>query len=310
MNPRTFKIIEEVSSQGIWSWLEIDNLSNSLYLEFQNLKLLEDMVIWGDDYNGNLAIRFGDNLSLTIFYNNVSDCKFLKFKEEELEDLFSSDIQIIDKLDYFYREFSKDICKLKFQDYEYLEELSVNFKNKKVLIIGFARSGYEAAKVLIKKGNIVVLNDFKERDKQEEDKVVELENMGVKFVFGGHPDDLLDSSFDYVIKNPGVPIDHKYVLKAHELGIEVINEVELAFRILDKKIKLIGITGTNGKTTTTTLIYEMLKKEKEDLQTSLQDEKISKNITKRLDKYVLICYIIIEQGLAFRLSIRWKNSQR
>ncbi|MCQ2977809.1 MAG: hypothetical protein MJ232_07340 [archaeon] len=134
MNPRTFKIIEEVSSQGIWSWLEIDNLSNSLYLEFQNLKLLEDMVIWGDDYNGNLAIRFGDNLSLTIFYNNVSDCKFLKFKEDELEDLFSSDIQIIDKLDYFYREFSKDICKLKFQDYEYLEVLSVNFKNKKVLI--------------------------------------------------------------------------------------------------------------------------------------------------------------------------------
>ena len=84
--------------------------------------------------------------------------------------------------------------------------------------------------------------------------------MGVKFIFGEHPDDLLDSSFDYLIKNPGVPIDHKYVLKARELGIEVLNEVEVAYRLLPSNVKLIGITGTNGKTTTTTLTYNIMSK--------------------------------------------------
>ena len=133
------------------------------------------------------------------------------------------------------------------------------FEHNKVLILGFARSGYEAAKLLINKGNEVILNDNKEEDKQDLDKVKELKDLGVKFVFGSHPDDLLDNSFDYLIKNPGVPIDHKYVIKARELGIEVINEVEMAYRLLPKGVNLVGITGTNGKTTTTTLTYNILK---------------------------------------------------
>lgn len=133
------------------------------------------------------------------------------------------------------------------------------FENKKVLILGFARSGYETAKTLIKRNNTVILNDSKDEDKHDDSKVKELRELGVEFVFGGHPDDLLDDSYDYLIKNPGVPIDHKYVLKARELGIEVINEVEMAFRLIDKNIKIVSITGTNGKTTTTTLTYEILK---------------------------------------------------
>ncbi len=132
------------------------------------------------------------------------------------------------------------------------------FKHNKILILGFARSGYEAAKLLIDRENEVILNDSKEEEKQDLDKVKELREMGVQFIFGSHPDDLLDSSFDYLIKNPGVPIDHKYVLKARELGIEVINEVEMAYRLLPKGVSIVGITGTNGKTTTTTLTYEIL----------------------------------------------------
>lgn len=132
------------------------------------------------------------------------------------------------------------------------------FKDNKVLILGMARSGYEAAKFLIKRGNIVYLNEAKEEDKMDSLKVAELRDLGVNLIFGSHPDDLLDSSFDYLIKNPGVPIDHKYVLKARELGIEVINEVEMAFRLLPDGVSLIGITGTNGKTTTTTLTYEIM----------------------------------------------------
>lgn len=131
------------------------------------------------------------------------------------------------------------------------------FENKKILILGFARSGYEAAKLLIEKNNTVVLTDLKTNHDKE--KIDELEKLGVTLVLGSHPQNLLDESFDYLIKNPGVPIDHYYVLKAKELGIKVINEVEMTYHLLPENVKLIAITGTNGKTTTTTLTYEMLK---------------------------------------------------
>lgn len=134
------------------------------------------------------------------------------------------------------------------------------FENKKILVLGMARSGYEACKYLSKHNNTIILNDGGSRNKQDEDKVLELEKLGVTCIFDGHPDDLLDNSFDYIIKNPGIRNDHKYVIKAKELGIPVINEVEMAYRLLPNDVTLIGITGTNGKTTTTTLTYEMIKK--------------------------------------------------
>ena len=134
------------------------------------------------------------------------------------------------------------------------------FTNNKILILGFARSGYEAAKLLLKRGNVVYLTDMKKDHDKEQ--MEELEKLGIHFVLGEHPDDLLDESFDYLIKNPGVPIDHKYVLKARELGVEVINEAEMAYRLFPEGINLIAITGTNGKTTTTTLIYKFLVEDK------------------------------------------------
>ena len=134
------------------------------------------------------------------------------------------------------------------------------FKDKKILILGLARSGFQAAKILVKRGNEVILNDFKDESKQDLRQVEELRKLGVHLVFGSHPDDLLDKSFDYLIKNPGVPIDHKYVLKAKELDISVINEVEMAYHLLPENVDIIGITGTNGKTTTTTIIYEIMHK--------------------------------------------------
>ena len=132
------------------------------------------------------------------------------------------------------------------------------FTNNKILILGLARSGYAAAKYLIEHNNEVYLNDGKPEEKLDKNQIEDLKSLGVHLIFGSHPDDLLDDSFDYLIKNPGVPIDHKYVLKARELGVEVINEAEMAFRLLPEGIKLIGITGTNGKTTTTTLTYEIM----------------------------------------------------
>ena len=131
------------------------------------------------------------------------------------------------------------------------------FQNKKILVLGAARSGISCAAKLIKLNNEVVLNDLKETDNLE---ITKLKEKGVKCILGSHPDDLLDSSFDYVIKNPGIRNDHKYVILAKKLNIPVINEVEFAYHLLPK-VKLIAITGTNGKTTTTTLTYNILKEE-------------------------------------------------
>lgn len=135
------------------------------------------------------------------------------------------------------------------------------FEHNKILILGCARSGLAAAEFLIKRNNEVIVNDLANIEKLNKEKIQYLESLGVKFVLGEHSDNLIDNSFDYLIKNPGIAIDHKYVLKCREMGIPVINELEMAYQCLkDKDITLIGITGTNGKTTTTTLIYEMIKK--------------------------------------------------
>ncbi len=132
------------------------------------------------------------------------------------------------------------------------------FNNKKILVLGMARSGYEAAKLLISMNNQVILND--KNDNQNSDHVQELKKLGIEVILGEHPKNLIDQTFDYIVKNPGVPLNHVYVIEAEKYNIPVINEVELAFHLLPQDINIIGITGSNGKTTTTTIIYEILKK--------------------------------------------------
>lgn len=130
------------------------------------------------------------------------------------------------------------------------------FENKKIFILGMARSGYEAAKLLSDYNNEIIVTDGKE---QKEELVSELESLGVKVIITSNQLSLLDDSFDYVIKNPGIKYDNPVVVKAKELGIKVINEVEMAYSFLDKSVNIIGVTGSNGKTTTTTLISEFMK---------------------------------------------------
>lgn len=132
------------------------------------------------------------------------------------------------------------------------------FENKKIFILGMARSGYHAAKILAKRNNEIVLSDINEN--QDKDHIKELEELGVKLILGSDPDNILDESFDYMIKNPGVKFDNKYVKYANEHNIKVINEIEMAYHLLPKGVKLIAITGTNGKTTTTSLTYEIVSK--------------------------------------------------
>ena len=132
------------------------------------------------------------------------------------------------------------------------------FENKKIFILGMARSGYEAAKVLVSHGCEVLVTDMKE---QKEEQVKELESLNIKVVITNDPVSLLDNTYDYVVKNPGIKLDHPICLKAQKLGIKVVCEVEVAYSFLPN-VQIIGITGSNGKTTTTTLIYEILKQAK------------------------------------------------
>lgn len=130
------------------------------------------------------------------------------------------------------------------------------FKNKKIFILGMARSGYEVAKLLSKSNNQILITDMKEQDQTQ---VEELKSLGVNYIVTDSPEELLDDSYDYVVKNPGIISTHKCVVKAKELGIKVINEVEVAYHHLPVGVKVVGITGSNGKTTTTTITYEILK---------------------------------------------------
>lgn len=130
------------------------------------------------------------------------------------------------------------------------------FENKKIFVLGMARSGYEAARLLATKNNEILITDMKEQDPEQ---VKELESLGVKFVLSETPEDILDNSYNFIVKNPGIHKSHKVILKAKELGIKVVNEVEVGYHFLPKDVKIIAVTGSNGKTTTTSLTYEILK---------------------------------------------------
>ena len=128
------------------------------------------------------------------------------------------------------------------------------FENKKILVLGLARSGMAASLVLHELGAILTVNDGKPFEENKEAQT--LLEAGIKVITGSHPIDLLDEDFALVVKNPGIRYDNPMIERAVAIGIPVITEVELAYLISEAPI--IGITGTNGKTTTTTLIAEVL----------------------------------------------------
>ena len=132
----------------------------------------------------------------------------------------------------------------------------IKLKNSKIFVLGMARSGYEVSKYLSRYNNEIIVTDAKEQDR---DKVKELESLGVKVVITDKPANFIDETFDLVIKNPGIKYTNPLVVKASSLGIAVVNEMEVASYFFPKNLQVIGVTGSNGKTTTTNLIYEMLK---------------------------------------------------
>ncbi|RAL26014.1 UDP-N-acetylmuramoyl-L-alanine--D-glutamate ligase [Thermoflavimicrobium daqui] len=128
------------------------------------------------------------------------------------------------------------------------------FSNCSVVVLGLAKSGVAVAKLLHQLGAKVIVNDRKTR--KECPEAEELEQLGIQVITGGHPDDLLDGDVDLLVKNPGIPYHVSPVQVALKRGIPVVTEVEIASQLT--KAPIIGITGSNGKTTTTTLVGKML----------------------------------------------------
>jgi len=127
------------------------------------------------------------------------------------------------------------------------------FNNKKVLVIGLGKSGIAAAQALVNQGANVSVQDNKTAEEMDPQLITYLENEKVTCYFTEMPKNPAD--FDMVVLSPGVPTDLQFIKDAEAKGVWVAGELELAYQLGHGKY--IGITGTNGKTTTTTLVGEI-----------------------------------------------------
>lgn len=138
-----------------------------------------------------------------------------------------------------------------------MENLNLeNIRNKRVLVVGMGKSGIAAVQAMLKLGADVSVQDSKEVEKIDAQLLSFLEGKGVKCYFHELPEHI--ESFDMLILSPGVNPELPFVREAEADGAEIIGELEIAYRIA--RASFVAITGTNGKTTTTTLAGEIFKK--------------------------------------------------
>ncbi|MBO8431601.1 UDP-N-acetylmuramoyl-L-alanine--D-glutamate ligase, partial [Spirochaetes bacterium] len=133
-----------------------------------------------------------------------------------------------------------------------------NWFDRKVLILGFSKSGIAAAKYLNRHGADVFITEYREEKADDKEKKEELLSMGIKIEFGGHSDEFIKDSY-LAVTSPGIPPHSDIIKRLHEEHIHVISEIELAASQTGKPF--IAITGTNGKTTTTALTAHILSSE-------------------------------------------------
>lgn len=135
-------------------------------------------------------------------------------------------------------------------------------KGKKVLVFGLGISGIGAGQILERHGAEVIMYDGNQKLTEEKIKKQLGEDSSAKIVIGDFPEEVLEK-LDMTVLSPGVPTDLPVIEKMREQGITVIGEVELAYQF--GKGDVLAITGTNGKTTTTTLLGEIMKNYQEDV---------------------------------------------
>ncbi len=131
----------------------------------------------------------------------------------------------------------------------------ITLTNKTILVVGLARTGVSCARFLAKQGARVTVTDMKSADNLA-GQTAELAGLPITWELGRHEESSFLTS-DLIVVSPGVPMEHPLLLKAKEQGREIVSEVELASRHIS--VPLVAITGTNGKTTTTTLLGEIFR---------------------------------------------------
>ncbi len=130
----------------------------------------------------------------------------------------------------------------------------INLTDKRIGVLGLGKSGIALARVLTKRGAHVLISDSKTKE-QLADMIKELDGVNVELETGGHTSRLYDN-MDMVVISPGASINLPILQDAYAAGVSVISEVEMAYLLA--KAPFIAITGTNGKSTTTTLTHETL----------------------------------------------------
>ena len=128
---------------------------------------------------------------------------------------------------------------------------------KKVLVLGLSKSGIAAAKFAKKHGAVVYLSEGKSAKPDNVSMIDELKGLGIEVETGGHSDNFVNGA-ELVVTSPGIPPHSEIIQRIRKLNIPIISELELAYRESD--IPFIVITGTNGKTTTTSLTEFILAK--------------------------------------------------
>lgn len=135
---------------------------------------------------------------------------------------------------------------------------NMKFADKKVLVLGFSKSGISAAKYLNGQGADVYITEYRDEKPEDAEKLKELRELGIKIEMGGHSDEFIKDAY-IAVTSPGIPPRADIIKKLNENKIKVISEIELAAS--QTGASFIAITGTNGKTTTTALTAHILSSE-------------------------------------------------
>lgn len=153
-----------------------------------------------------------------------------------------------------------------------------DFPYSHILVLGLAKSGTAAAKCLIRNGKKVRVNDMA---KENDTDVIALKKMGAEVVVGSHPLSVLEG-IQIIVKNPGIPYENPVVAEAQRLNIPIITEIEIAGLLAQGSI--IGITGSNGKTTTTTLASQMLSQSSQRVKVAGNIGTVATEVAETLDE--------------------------
>ncbi len=133
----------------------------------------------------------------------------------------------------------------------------MEFLNKNILVVGFGKSGLSVSRYLLSRGAYVTINDLKPEGDLDRKLLTEAKDLGARFETGEHRIETFLGS-DMIIVSPGVPLDIEGIRAARSKKVPVLGELELAFRLI--KSPVIAVTGTNGKTTSVSLLGAIMEK--------------------------------------------------